>query len=342
MVGELKKSVRLKNLTGHVFVMGGCGMGESIVVILKSDGCIVFSMVIDSCTATIGDELVILPLKLLQRFQVAKLDCFVWTHPHDDHSQGMDEIIRRYYGKKSIGVIPKHLYGEGRNIVKLSECCKKVLNSFNRTFNRRNLKSMDCQEKEVRQLLGITLADIETGKEKRLVLNCLSPMADKLDEKIRNGQFLANSQLNELSLTLTLVLDNYSFYFSGDATDSIIKQSNGLALEQSRWVKIPHHGSRSSEVLTEKINRELDSAACTAFLSHGLPDENVLDEYNRRTENLYITQKMGDHVCEFGMIEYEYHFEGAEITLNIRRYGNAYKYTSDVIENEAHESEAPL
>lgn len=342
MVGGLKKNVRLKDLTGHVFVMGGCGIGESIVVILESDGSISFSMVIDSCTATIDENQVILPLKLLQRFQVAKLDCIVWTHPHDDHSQGMDVIISKYYGKKSIGVIPKHLYGEGRNIVKLSECCKKVLKSFNHTFKRKNLKSMDCQEKEVRQLMEVTLSDIETGKEKRLVLNCLSPMAEKLDDRIRNGQFLANSQLNELSLTLTLVLDNYCFYFSGDAPDSIFRHSNVLALEQSRWVKIPHHGSQSSRVLTEMINRELDSAVCTAYLSQGLPNENVLDEYNRRTENLYITQKLGDHAYGFGMIEYEYHFEGAEITLNVRRYGNAYKYTSDDIANEAHGNEPPL
>lgn len=329
MVGELKKNVRLNNLTGHIFVMGGSGIGESIVVIMESDGCIVFSMLIDSCIATINNDQVILPVKLLQKYRVAKLDCIAWTHPHDDHSQGMNEIISQYYGKKSIGIIPKHLYGEGRNIVKLSECCNKVLKSFNHTFKKKNLKSMDCQENEVRKLMEITLSDYETGKEKQLVLNCLSPMAEKLDDKIRNCQLLANSQLNELSLTLTLVLDNYRFYFGGDVPDSVIIHTNSKELEQSRWIKIPHHGSQSSKSLTGMLNRQLDSAACTAYSSQGLPNNDVLSEYNKRTERLYITHQANNNAHSFGMIEYEYIFEGAEITLNIRRYGNAYKYTSN-------------
>lgn len=330
MAGRLTKSVSLKSLSVHLFVIGGCGIGESIVVLLESESNIVFSMIIDCCTATIEGNMVILPLKLLQKFQVAKLDCIAWTHPHDDHSQGMDEIIRKYYGKKSLGVLPKQLYGNARNIVKLSECCNKVLKSFNHTFKRNNLKSMDCQDNEVRTLLEMTLTDYETGEEKQLFLNCLSPLAEKLDDKIRNEQLLTNSQLNELSLTFTLVLDNYRFYFGGDAPDYVIRRTNSRELKQSRWVKIPHHGSRSSKSLMEKLNRQIDSAACTTYISQGLPNNDVLNEYNKKTDRLYITHQNDDNNAHsFGIIEYEYNFEGAEITLNIKRYGNAYKYTSN-------------
>ncbi|MBR4433259.1 MAG: hypothetical protein IKS80_01985, partial [Bacteroidaceae bacterium] len=279
---RLIKSVSLKSLSAHLFVLGGNGVGESVVVIFKSEGSLVFSMVIDSCTAYIENSQVVLPIKILQKFQVSKLDCIVWTHPHDDHSQGMDEIVSRYYGKNSIGVIPKQLYGDDRNVVKLSECCKKVLKSFNHTFNKKKLKSMDCQENEVRKLMEITLVDYETGVEKQFSLNCLSPFAEKLDDKIRNNQLLSNSQLNELSLTLSLVFDDYCFYFGADAPESVIKQTNDKELRQSRWIKIPHHGSKSSEILTGMLNRKLDSAACTVYISQGLPNDEVLSRYYKR------------------------------------------------------------
>lgn len=316
----------MSDLKVHIFVIGGYGVGESIVVVFRTEGNVVFSMTIDSCTSNIEGNNVVLPLKLLQRFHIAKLDCIVWTHPHDDHSQGMDEIVRKYYGKKTIGVIPKQLYGNDRNIVKISGCCQKVLNTFFRTFKKRNLKSMECLENEVRLLFERTFIDYETGEEKVLSLKCMSPMAEKLDDKVRNGLLLSNSQLNELSLTLTLAFDNYRFYFGGDAPDNVLKNTNSSELEQSRWIKIPHHGSLSSKCLIGLLNRHIDSAAATAYLSQGLPHEDVLIEYSRKTDNLYITQQTNDTVYNFGMIEYEYQFEGAEINLDIRRYGNAYKY----------------
>ena len=132
--------------------------------------------------------------------------------------------------------------------------------------------------------------------------------------------------LNELSLTLVLDIDGYRFYFGGDAPDKMILKSNNDDLLKCRWIKIPHHASYSSQGVIPVLNNHVDSAVATAFLSEGLPRLKVLDKYTERSDHIFVTQKSPDDVNPYGVIEYEYKFAGPSVELQIRYFGNAYKY----------------
>lgn len=321
-----KRYVSFNNLKVRLFVLGGNGSGESIAVIFCDGDIVVFSMVIDSCMTNFEGESIILPEKVLQRYGVKKLDCIVWTHPHDDHSEGMGELIAEYYGKKTIGVLPKQLYNENNSVVEMSGLCKRVLNIFNKKFSKKNLKSMDCQESEARPLLKIPFFDVETDMKKEIELFCLTPIDYYLDDKLRNGKKYSSSLLNDLSLSMVLCFDSYCFYFGGDAPDKTILKSNREYLKNSRWIKIPHHSSETAIEMISLTNKQIDSAASTTFFTNQLPKVEVLNKYVDRTENVYVTQQNMPEAFTYGMIEYEYKFGGPIIELKIKRYGNAYKY----------------
>ena len=321
-----KKYVSFNNLTVRLFVLGGDGLGESIVVVFCDGVNIVFSMVIDCCKTVFQGENIILPAKVLHQYGVKKLDCIAWTHPHDDHSYGMDKLIFDYYGRNTIGILPKQLYNEDNSVVKMTGLCKRVLNVFNKKFSKKHLKSMDCLENEARRLLKLPLYDIMTDQKKEIELFCLTPIDYFLDDKLRKGKQYNNSLLNELSLTLVLSFDNYNFYFGGDAPDKTIMKSNQKILESCRWIKIPHHSSESAKEMVSMLNKNIDSAASTTFFANQLPKVEVLNKYVDRTENVYVTQKNMPDAFSYGMIEYEYKFVGSVIELHVKRYGNAYKF----------------
>ena len=307
-INDDKKYVSFNNLIVRLFVIGGNGSGESIVVIFCDGNDVFFSMVVDSCETDFQGGKVILPIKVLQHYGVKKLDCVVWTHPHDDHSCGMEKIIMDYYGKKTIGVLPKQLYTEDNSVVKMSGLCKRVLNVFNKKFAKKNLKSMDCQECDTRSLLRMPLFDIETGKEKTIELFCLTPIDYLLDDKLRNNKQFSNSLLNELSLTLILSYDDYCFYFGGDAPDKTILKSNLMDIERCRWIKIPHHSSDTAKNMISKINKNIDSAVSTTFLKSNLPKKEILDQYYSRANNVYVAKGDVAGDFKFGMVGYEYKF----------------------------------
>jgi len=321
-----KKYVSFNNLIVRLFVIGGNGSGESIVVIFCDGEEVVFSMAIDSCETDFQGGKIILPQKVLQHYGVKKLDSVVWTHPHDDHSRGMEQIICDYYGKKTIGVLPKQLYTENNSVVKMSGLCRHILKVFNMNFSRKNLKSMDCQECDTRSLLKMPLYDIATGEEKTIELYCMTPIDYLLDDKLRKNRQFSNSLLNELSLTLILSFDDYYFYFGGDAPDKTILKSNLKDIERCRWIKIPHHSSETAKDMISIIDKNIDSAVSTTFFVNGLPKREILNQYNARTNNVYVTQKNVSDNLNYGMIEYEYKFGGPLIELQIKTYGNAYKY----------------
>ena len=325
-VKNVKKYVSFNNMIVRLFVLGGYGSGESIVVIFFHGDDVVFSIVIDCCMTKYDEEDIILPVKLLHYYGVKKLDCIVWTHPHDDHSYGMDKLITDYYGKNTIGILPKQLYAEDNSVVKMSGMCKRVLNTFNKKFSKKNLKSMDCLEGEARNLFTFPLFDTATDQKKEIKLFCLTPIDYYLDDKLRKGKQFNDSLLNDLSLTLVLSFDNYYFFFGGDAPDKTILKSNREYLGGCRWIKIPHHSSQTALEMISMLNKNIDSAASTTFFANQLPKVEVLNKYVDRTENVYVTQKNMPDAFSYGMIEYEYKFGGPVVELHIKRYGNAYKY----------------
>ena len=115
-----------------IYVVGGQGgIGEGILILFLKGNEVLKTISIDSCQAVFKGHVCNLLDNLLKHFNVKKIDCFVWTHPHNDHSEGLDVLIESYYRKGSIGVIPKQIYGNDNDIVKMSSLSQRVLKTFN-------------------------------------------------------------------------------------------------------------------------------------------------------------------------------------------------------------------
>lgn len=310
-----------------IYVAGGeKGEGEGILILFLNQEQVIRTISMDCCKATVNGTDCNILHSLLIRHKVKKIDCFVWTHPHDDHSNGLDELIECHYRKGSIGILPKQIYGTNNDIVNMKAMSKRVLNKFNTKFRKKSLKSIDCQSREKRCVYSFGMEDVITGEVKSVRLYCLTPMDFLLDDKRRNNKKISDSLLNDISLSLVLDVDGYCYFFGGDATDKTLKETDWDYLYQCRWVKIPHHASKSTKKVMQHFNNTIDSAVAASFLRCRLPDTNVLNQYKKKTNQLYVTQKNTVDMFEFGMVGYLYSFRDSAVQLKITRYGNAFKY----------------
>lgn len=311
----------------HIYVAGGKnGDGEGILVLFFDGENVIRSISIDCCKATVNGTDCNLLNSLLKHYKVEKIDCFVWTHPHDDHSTGLEELIEKYHRKSSIAVIPKQIYGNDNDIVNMKPLSKNVLKKFNGRFKRKSLISTDCHSGEKRCVYSFVMEDTITGEIKKVSLYCLTPMDFMLDDKRRNNKKISDSLLNDISLSLILDVDGYCYFFGGDAPDKSIKESDTDYLYGCKWIKIPHHGSKTAKGIVPYFNKNIDSAVAASFLTCQLPCKSVMDKYAAITNQVYVTQKTKTDSKDFGMIRYVYSFKNSGVQLNITRYGNAYKY----------------
>ena len=310
-----------------IYVVGGeKGEGEGILILFLNQDHVIRTISMDCCKSTVNGTNCNLLHSLLNRHKVKKIDCFVWTHPHDDHSNGLDELIDSHYRKGSIGILPKQIYGTNNDIVNMKPMSKRVLNKFNKKFRKKNLKSIDCQSREKRCVYSFDMEDIITGEVKNVRLYCLTPIDFLLDDKRRNDKKVSDSLLNDISLSLVSDVDGYCYFFGGDAPDKTLKETDLNYLYQCKWIKIPHHASKSTKKVIQYFNNTVDSAVATSFLKCKLPETNVLNLYKKKTNNLYVTQSKAEDTYDLGMIGYLYSFRDSAVQLKITRYGNACKY----------------
>ena len=91
-------------------MVGYKNIGESIVVLFRDktdDGDkVIMSMVIDNYETK---ELKLVH-EVLKKHNVKNLDFVCWTHPHCDHSPGIDELIRRVFHDDIVIFTPKFYY----------------------------------------------------------------------------------------------------------------------------------------------------------------------------------------------------------------------------------------
>ena len=81
-----------RELICKIFILGNPSQGESIIFILYGDQQIIYSCVVDSFVQ--NDR--IAPKDLLYGLGIDKISDLFWTHPHDDHSNGLVELIETF------------------------------------------------------------------------------------------------------------------------------------------------------------------------------------------------------------------------------------------------------
>ncbi len=78
-------------------MIGYHDQGESVVFFIKTDGMVAYTGLVD-CYKTEEQNAVKM---VLEKERIKKVDFVCWTHPHDDHTRGLDEIWKEYCTKET-------------------------------------------------------------------------------------------------------------------------------------------------------------------------------------------------------------------------------------------------
>lgn len=198
---------------------------------------------------------------------VSHLDYIIATHPHSDHTGGIEEIISSF---KTGTVIVPEISENGKDEEELytfRSLMKLLVNSGNEICEA-------CPGMEID-------LDIST-------LKVLAPSGDY-------------DNINNYSVVTELVHGDNTFLFTGDAEteseDEMLK--NGL-LEDIDVLKAGHHGSNTSSggEFLEIANPEYAVISCGAGNSYNHPSETVMKRLSESGADIFRTDLQGSIVAE--------------------------------------------
>ncbi|MBE6325720.1 MAG: hypothetical protein E7077_01465 [Bacteroidales bacterium] len=337
MKEDFKKTFKVssfENLIVSIFVIGYKNIGESIVVLFRDvhDNVdeTIMSMVIDSYEN--GN----LTRKILKKYNVNKLDFVCWTHPHVDHSQGIDALIKNYFHDDIVIFVPKfyfgnltedvlasesaqtpQIFGEIWNLVEKNKNIKEIWRSISAFGDATNIYPMQLYSDDL--------------YSKDVCFYFLTPLGSRTDKHANKGNQL--SKPNELSISFVMSIDGYDFYFGGDTENEHAKGIKKDIVKSMRWIKVPHHCSLGAKYIADNIGPQFDFAASTVYKKSGLPKTEIQEIY-AKNGTLHMTQlnetKTYRLKYDYGIIQYDYHFSDFKINVDITTYANAQEYTSTI------------
>lgn len=328
--GETKIPITsLNNLRVKIFIIGYKKQGESIVVLFidnkNRERPVKYSIVIDCYKykkKNITDE-------ILRHYSVKTLSMLCWTHPHLDHSQDIDALIKKYCKDSTQILLPEHFYNRPEDIITINN--KKLQEAVDKVFNLNRLKReavslVSAAAGGYSEVKSINFSGIDGDFP--VSINIVTPISSILADYAKNG--CRNINKNELSISIIININEYYLYFGGDAINVHIDKINPSYLEKCRFVKIPHHSSNTSNQLLNYLPRKIDTACTTIFSTHNLPNTNILNTYCSIGDVFATGEKSNiKNKYEYGIIEYEYDFSKTEIDIDIHLYKNAIHINHD-------------
>ena len=185
---------------------------------------------------------------------IKKLDYVVGTHPHEDHIGGLDDIISSF----DIG----NVYMP--EVITTTKTFEDVLDAIDK-------KNLDITVPEIGDTFKLGEADLEvmyTGTD--------------------------DSDLNNTSIVLKMIFGDYSYLFTGDATDKVEK----LLLDKNIDVdvlKVGHHGSAysSTDDFLKKVTPKYAIISVAKENSYGHPSTDTLKRIKKYTDKIYMTSECG-------------------------------------------------
>lgn len=186
-------------------------------------------------------------VEFFKELGITKFKYVFGTHAHEDHIGGMDDIINNFE--------IENFYMP--NVVSLTKTYEDVLDAL--TTNK-----VIYDTPKIGDVLNI-----KTG-----MFKVLSVTKD-------------DSDLNDTSIVLKLVKDDYSFLFMGDATKKIESKLNDKDIKNTTILKVGHHGSStsSSSSFIKKVNPEYAIISVGRDNSYNHPTDVVL----KRLEEVQAT-----------------------------------------------------
>jgi competence protein ComEC len=255
------------------------GWGDSILIESQNNQGKCFYALIDSNDTTYFRSSFIFLKRFFERKQIKPkgnkhlFEFILLSHAHADHGQGLQGIFTAYGTKRFW--YPKSLTeddGVNVNLAKLirySNRYKQKVKHHQAVDNTKDLKK-------------VKFGDVE--------MKILWPDYNKIDLKNENNN----------SVVLLLKLNNVSFVLTGDAEAEVWHQISDKIPKDTRFFKVPHHGSVNGAFDAHNKACWLDDCPDTALFGisshitpHELPDPEVIQLLSKhdcfRTDEHYHT-----------------------------------------------------
>lgn len=332
-----KKDIHLSsfdNLTISIFVIGYKNIGESIVVLfrdkLEGEDKTVLSMVIDSYEK---DQLN-LTRDILKKYSVDKVDFICWTHPHTDHSPGLDTLVKDMMHDGLVIFSPKFHYGNihpdllKAESARTKEIFDNIWTEVKKHIDNPNLWRTVSADGDITHGYPMRLISDDNLAQKELCFYFLTPLGRRTDYYSIEGNLLGNP--NELSVSFFMSVDGYNFFFGGDTENDHAEGIETDIVKDFRWIKVPHHCSLGGKSIANRLGPRLDYAASTVYAPSKLPIKEIQEMYAHSCHALHMTQleEVEGYQAnyKYGIVQYDYTFSLNDISISVSTYGNAGQY----------------
>ncbi|MCQ2340634.1 MAG: hypothetical protein MJZ79_07670 [Paludibacteraceae bacterium] len=283
----------------HIHVLGYYPKGESILVVLwdNSDSSVLVSILIDCYQQKHVNRFE----SVLGKYGIdrSKLDYLIWTHPDFDHSLGLPEIIASYTSKKTNILVPLGYKTQ-------------ALRSLNGSIYHAAIAVWNKAKRDKRTVVPIStsaLFDSAPNITKRyndgfsdLLLFSIEILAPYSEHSFHVTEILKSFNKNDISIAFNIHFGAYRFFFGGDAMNFSLSRIDNNRLRDTVFIKIPHHGSSTSDILPSLYEKALTypigkkkttiTSVTTTFEDHPthLPEMGVLDKYKGIVKKILQTQ----------------------------------------------------
>ena len=273
----MKRKLFDKTLNFEINLIGYKEKGECILFFLKADGNIIYSGLVD-CFVNEKEYVV---SDLLVTEHVSRLDFVCWTHPHDDHTVGLDKIVNDFCDEKTLFWMSPFI---SKDVKMCSAEARQLYDSLFEILESKKKKRMTIREASDAKILE---------KFQCYGNSVVNPYIFEIRSFAPDSNLLASLKIkdrfdmgNIYSIGLIINVGHFYIILAGDVENRTIKCIPDFSLDianQIDYIKIPHHSSLTASGFVDRLN-DLDITApavatTTVYRIHKLPNKEILKKY---------------------------------------------------------------
>lgn len=278
-----------------IFVAGHSSQGENVIVVLYGDEEIIYSCVVDSFI--LNDR--ILPKDLLYAIGINHITDLFWTHPHDDHSNGILDLIEEF--KPEAVYISSELHTLPFDRASISSQVLEGINKY-KGYDRRFSYQPKIQGIATNSTLYSEILHVGSYNVPFEIFT-IAPSSGKVRRNAIENRF---SALNDYSIVISINIGDFSLLLTGDVQNRMIAYANEDLYREvptPNILKIPHHGSNDSVDIMKLFSNDqpVDIAITTSKRTSNLPRNEAMQYYNSHCHNIFKINPESEEVAVWGV-----------------------------------------
>lgn len=257
--------------------------------------------------------------ELLKKNCIESIDVFCWTHPHEDHSKGIEKLFE-FFGKKTKIIIPPNIPIESLP-EKMQEVYCNIM-TINRNGTTRN--GTLVLTSDTKNLFSKSYIDSYKRQIDVQIIG-FTPISARVLNQTSNKEI----DYNEFSIMTLLEINDIKLLLTGDVQKGTIEK---FKIENEKigyidYLKAPHHSSKTSDKLLDIIETSSENSICatTIFKKYALPDKEVIEKFKKIFGCIICTNEAyfnnSKNVNDYGVARISIDLNTAEYT--VETIGNA-------------------